>query len=160
MVKKKWKLSEKDENGWRAVAWQNSNNNSKQQQHLHTESLELLYMLVVDVDDDDDVDDDSSLDMIYLASKPYFRVGKMIALQTMKIKVEKTFIHNNSNNNNKRHRTEPTSNHSTQRESERERVVKMWYAMKINNNHSIIDRLCYTHTQHMQTHTHTHSQNV
>lgn len=54
-------------------------------------------MLVVDVDDDDDVDDDSSLDMIYLASKPYFRVGKMIALQTMKIKVEKTFIHNNNN---------------------------------------------------------------
>lgn len=38
-------------------------------------------------------DDDSSLDMIYLASKPYFRVGKMIALQTMKIKVEITFKH-------------------------------------------------------------------
>lgn len=37
-------------------------------------------------------DDDSSLDMIYLASKPYFRVGKMIALQTMKIKVEIAFI--------------------------------------------------------------------
>lgn len=28
--------------------------------------------------------------------------------------------------------------------------------MKINNNHSIIDRLCYTHTQHTQTHTHSH----
>lgn len=82
-----------------------------------------MFVVDDDEDDDDDVDDDSSLDMIYLASKPYFRVGKMIAPQTMKIKVEKTFIHSNNhmcgmNESKKRHRTEPTSQHLTERAKE------------------------------------------
>lgn len=83
-------------------------------------------------DDDDNVDDDSSLDMIYLASKPYFRVGKMIALQTMKIKVEKTFIDNN--NTMYEWKQEETQNKTNQQAFNRETERERWENVICNEN--------------------------